>query len=37
MSNRAQRNRLEALETAAEAKHGASVWWDPSDPQPEEW
>lgn len=35
--SRRLRERLEALERSTEAKVGASVWWDPSDPQPEDW
>ncbi len=35
--SRRMRERLEALERGTEAKTGVSVWWDPSEPKPEDW
>jgi len=36
MTSRGLWDRLEALESAAQAKHGASVWF-PDEDQPEDW
>lgn len=35
--SRRLRERLEALERSTEAKTEVSIWWDPSEPKPEDW
>lgn len=35
--SRRTRERVEALERASENRPIASVWFDPTDPQPEDW